>query len=57
MNILHLRYAVEVEKTGSISQAADVVLSGGVFQSRLLLGFTVDALKKDGFNVYTHCSP
>lgn len=32
----------------------DVVLSGGVFQNRLLLGFTVDNLEKNGFCVFTH---
>lgn len=28
MNITHLRYAIEVEKTGSISQAADNLYMG-----------------------------
>jgi hydrogenase maturation protein HypF len=37
-------------KTG-ISQ---VVLSGGVFQNRLLLRKTVSLLEADGFNVFTH---
>lgn len=32
----------------------DVVLSGGVFQNRLLLGLMTDELGKDGFKVYTH---
>lgn len=32
----------------------DVVLSGGVFQNRLLLGLMIDELEKDGFKVYTH---
>jgi hydrogenase maturation protein HypF len=32
----------------------DVVLSGGVFQNRLLLGMTKDALNGQGFNVWTN---
>lgn len=32
----------------------DVVLSGGVFQNRLLLGIMIDELEKYGFKVYTH---
>lgn len=32
----------------------DVVLSGGVFQNRLLLQLMIDELEKDGFKVYTH---
>ncbi len=32
----------------------DVVLSGGVFQNRFLLGITIDELEKNGFKVYTH---
>jgi hydrogenase maturation protein HypF len=31
-----------------------VALSGGVFQNDLLLGLTIDALEKRGFEVYTH---
>lgn len=32
----------------------DVVLSGGVFQNRLLLRLIVNSLKSNSFNVYTH---
>jgi len=32
----------------------DVVLSGGVFQNRLLLGMTIDYLERDGFKAYSH---
>ncbi|HEX3028902.1 MAG TPA: carbamoyltransferase HypF [Clostridia bacterium] len=32
----------------------NVVLSGGVFQNRILLGLTLDNLEKNGFHVYTH---
>jgi hydrogenase maturation protein HypF len=32
----------------------DVALSGGVFQNRLLLGFTVDELERNGFRVWIH---
>jgi hydrogenase maturation protein HypF len=32
----------------------NVVLSGGVFQNRLLLGMTIDFLERDGFKVYSH---
>jgi len=32
----------------------DVVLSGGVFQNRLLLGMTIAYLEKDGFKAYSH---
>ena len=31
-----------------------IALSGGVFQNRLLLGLTLDNLKKNGFEGYTH---
>ncbi|HEX3018561.1 MAG TPA: carbamoyltransferase HypF [Caproicibacter sp.] len=31
-----------------------VVLSGGVFQNRVLLSLVLDFLEKDGFHVYTH---
>lgn len=33
---------------------SDVVLSGGVFQNRLLLGLTINNLTSDGFQVYSH---
>lgn len=32
----------------------NVALSGGVFQNRLLLGLTLDYLKKSGFHVFIH---
>jgi hydrogenase maturation protein HypF len=31
-----------------------VVLSGGVFQNKLLLSLTIDTLEKNGFKVYIH---
>lgn len=35
-------------------QAKSVVLSGGVFQNKLLTGRTIELLDKNGFTVYTH---
>lgn len=37
-----------------ISGVGDVVLSGGVFQNRLLTGMARNALAKEGFSVWTH---
>ncbi|MFQ5987967.1 MAG: carbamoyltransferase HypF, partial [Dehalococcoidia bacterium] len=36
------------------SRLCKVALSGGVFQNRLLLRLTTDALEKEGFTVFTH---
>ncbi len=54
----HLTVATMIRKTCTLlrkkSKINQVVLSGGVFQNKLLLALSLDLLGKDNFEVFTH---